>query len=215
MRSRYTSSILHCALALVVAMAITSCSDDNEPYPSLITEMAMSSSDAKCIFSSFTTDDGHTFQITNPLKGPSPNVRWRFICGYVKEDEQQARVYTFIKVPLLSDFSSYDNPRRDPTGLASIWKSRGYINLHLLPKTQGGKQAWGFLRDSAHVNGAGGTNYYLSLSHYQLDDAKAYTEDLFVGLDLDSVAVSRTASDSLIFSLRTFEGTRSWTFNAQ
>lgn len=198
-----------------MAMAVASCAEDSEPYPSIITEMVMSSSDGQSIFSSFTTDDGLTYQMTNPLKGPTPNVRWRFICGYVKQDNQQARVYTFIKVPLLSDFSKQDNPRYDPTGLASIWKGGGYINLHLLPKTHGGKQAWGFLRDSAHVNGAGGTNYYLSLSHYQLDDAKAYTEDLFVSLDLDSVAASRTASDSLIFTLRTFEGKRSWTFNAQ
>lgn len=201
-------------LCLVALFILASCSKDEEPYPALITEMAMSSSNAECIFTSFTTDEGRTFQMSNSVKGPSPNVRWRFLCGYVKDNETTARVYTFIRVPLLPDYTQVENQRRDATNIASIWKGGGFINLHLLPLTQGGQQAWGFIRDSISTNNAGGIDYFISLSHYQLNDTEAYTTDLFVSLDLDSVATTRYATDSIVFSVKTYDGKRSWTFGA-
>lgn len=210
---KYKVSLVLCLTALLVTLA--SCSKDDEPYPALITEMVMSSSNAQCMFTAFTTDDGRTFQMSNNVKGPSPNVRWRFLCGYVKDSETTAHVYTFIHVPYLLDYANVDRPRHDATGFASIWKSGGYINLHLLPMTQGGRQGWGFLRDSTHMNTGGGTNYYVSLIHYQLNDVQAYTEDLFVCLDLDSISASRSAADSLFFRMNTYNGWRSWLFNAQ
>jgi len=202
-------------LCLLGFFTLVSCSEDDESYPALITEMVMSSSDSQCLFTSFTTDDGRTFKISNSVKGPSANVRWRFLCGYVKDDETTAHVYTFIRVPLLPDYAKVKNPRHDATGFASIWKAGGYINLHLLPMTQGGQQGWGFFCDSTHINDIGGTNYFVSLIHYQLNDVKAYTEELFVSLDLDSISTTRSAADSLIFRMNTLDGWRSWLFNAQ
>lgn len=202
-------------LFLVALVTLVACSKDDEPYPALITEMVMSSSDAQSIFTSFTTDEGRTFQMSNTVKGPSPNVRWRFLCGYVKDDETTARVYSFIRIPLLPDCTDLENRRRDATNIASIWKGGGYINLHLLPLTQGGQQAWGFFRDSTSTNSVGGTDYFITLSHNQLNDVEAYTTDLFLSLDLDSVAITRSAADSIIFTVKTYDGKRSWTFNAE
>ena len=195
--------------------ALVSCSKDDEAYPALITELVMSSSDSQGVFTSFTTDSGRTYEITNTVKGSSPNVRWRFVCGYVKNDETTARVYTFIRVPLLSDCTKVEGLAYDPTGFVSVWKSKGYINLHLMPKTQGGSQAWGFVRDSAIVNDAGGTNHYLSLCHRQLNDPLAYSVDFFTSLDLDSVSVQRHSEDTLFFRLKTFDGWHTWAFGAE
>ena len=216
MRRHFTLYIIPFTLAIVIAMAVLSCSDkDDEPYPALITELVMASADAQCVFNTFTTDDGRTFSISNTIKGPTPNVCWRFLCGYVKESEEQARIYVLQRVLVLSDYSSLRQLSHDPTGFVSIWKAGGFINLHLLPKTQGGQQAWGFSCDSAHVNDAGGTNHYLSIVHFQLKDPTAYSDDAYFSLDLDSVAAVRQPSDSLILRVRTFDGWRSWTFNAQ
>lgn len=216
-RVRRCCGALSLAILSFVALSfLTACDDsDGDPYPSLITELVMASSDAQCVFSSFTTDDGRSFTMTNTVKGPTANVRWRFFCGYVEESPGQARVYSLSRVPLLSDFCNTPNPRHDPTGLASMWASGGYLNLHLLPKTKGGKQAWGFTTDSTHVNDAGGTNYYLSLCHYQLEDQEAYTEDLFLSIDPDSITPHWQSRDSLVFSLRTYNGwqTRGFTFS--
>ena len=216
MKSERVNNKAFLCLCLAVFVAFVSCSDkDDESYPALITELVMSSSDSQCMFTSFTTDDDRTFKIANSVKGPSANVRWRFLCGYVKDDETTARVYTFIRVPFLPNYAKVEKPRRDATGFASIWKSKGYINLHLLPLTKGGQQGWGFLCDSTLINDAGGNNYFVSLIHYQLNDVKAYTEDLFVSLDLDSISTTRSASDSIFFRINTFDGWRSWLFNAQ
>ena len=207
-------NILYISLCFLMFFVVVSCSKDDEAYPALITELVMSTSDAQGVFTTFTTDDGCTYQISNTVKGPSPNVRWRFVCGYVKDDETTARVYTFIRVPLLPDYTQMENRRRDATNIASVWKGGGYINLHLLPLTQGAQQAWGFIRDSIKTNDAGGSDYFISLSHYQLNDMEAYTTDLFVSLDLDSVATTRYAIDSIFFSVKTYDGIRSWSFGA-
>ena len=201
--------------AAAIALGVVSCGDgDGEPYPPLVTEMVMSSGDEMAVFSTFTTDDGHTYKMANTLQGTTPNVRWRFLCGYVVEGEGTARVYIFRRVPLLADVSRAREARHDPTGLASVWQSGGYVNMHLLPKTQGGQQAWGLSRDSAHINGAGGTNYFISVCHHQLSDPAAYSDDLFVSIDPDTVAATRQPSDSLILSLFTFDGWRTWRFPA-
>ena len=89
MKSERVNNKAFLCLCLAVFVAFVSCSDkDDEPYPALITELVMSSSDSQCLFTSFTTDDDRTFKIANSVKGPSANVRWRFLCGYVKDDSE-------------------------------------------------------------------------------------------------------------------------------
>lgn len=195
-----------------VLLSLTSCSkDDDAAYPSLITEMVMAQADGAGQMASFTTDAGVAYTVENAISGMDSCSVVRCLCGYTVEDNGRAHVYTARAVPVLSDLSHLRDLRRDPTGILSAWLSGGYVNLHLTPKTQGGRQAWGFLRDSSTVNAGGGTTYHLSLYHDQRDDPPAYSTDLYACIAMDSLAAAPlTQADSLVLTVQTFKQPAVW-----
>ena len=216
------------SLTLILTLStLLSCSKDDETYPSLITEMVMAQADAQGCMTSFTTDGGTTYTVDNHIEGMDANSRLRCLCGYTIEAEKHANVYSALLVPVLTDASDAKSPKRHPTGIASAWLSGGFLNLHLTPKTHGGKQAWGFICDSVtpHLaspeGSAEGYTYHLSLYHDQSDDATSYTTDLYACIDLDSLAVHSprnappAATDSLRLTVPTFNGDALWMFEVR
>ena len=211
-------------LSLFLALfTLFSCSKDDDSYPSLITEMVMAQADAQGYMVSFTTDGGTTYAVDNSIEGMDANNRLRCLCGYTTEAEGHAKVYSALAVPVLADASGAKSPKRHPTGIASAWLSGGFLNLHLTPKTHGGKQTWGFTCDSVtpHTSPSGaaeGYTYHLSLYHDQRDDATSYTTDLYACIALDSLAAHAprnappAATDSLRLTVPTFNGEALWLF---
>ena len=96
--------------------------------------------------------------------------------------------------------------RKDPTGILSAWRAGRYINLHLQPKTQGGTHYWGFTVDSV----AQGT-VWIGLHHKQNSDPLSYTQDLYASIPVDSIKTA-LPGDSLIMTVATFNGLKTWTF---
>ncbi len=205
------------ALLFICTFTLLSCAeDDEEAYPSLITELAMAESDAQGLMTTFTPDGGPTYKVLNSIKGMPPNSRLRVLVGYVKEQKPttstlQASVYKAQEVPVLWDFTNIPSMKRDPTGIQSAWLSGGFINLHLTPKTHGGKQAWGFTQDSVTTNALGTTTHHLSLYHNQFEDATSYTTELYASIDLDSIA-ALVPNDSIHLTVPTFTGPAEWQF---
>jgi hypothetical protein len=193
--------------------------DDDEDYPSLITELAMARADNQGLMTSFTTDDGIIYHVNNEIKGMTANSRIRALISYLKTDAPDgapaensfAIVYQAKAVPVFWDWTTEEPMRRDPTGIQSVWVSGGFVNLHLTPKTQGGKQAWGFTRDSVTTNVLGTTTHHLSLYHHQLEDATAYTTDLYACISLDSIP-ALAAQDSIRLTVNTFSTPAIWMF---
>lgn len=208
---------------LLLSAALVSCSkDEDESYPPLITEMAMARADDGGIMASFTTDDGVIHHVNNTIKGMKPNSRIRALISYITTDAPAdapventfATVYSAKEAPVLWDWSDANPQHRDPTGIQSAWLSGGYINLHLTPKTQGGKQAWGFSQDSVTTNAQGASTHHISLYHDQLGDATSYTTDLYACIHPDSIPRC-TIGDSIRLSINTFQGLCTWQFALQ
>jgi len=201
-------------LLLLIPLFVVACSDDerDEPYPSLITEMALLSSDASGNINSFTTDAGTTYTLTSSLTGAHANARWRFLVGYVLKESQRATIYSLDPVIVLRDSTARPTAYRDPVGFVSAWLGGGFVNLHLTPKTKGGVQSWGFLRDSTSLNAVGGTTHHISLYHRQGSDPTAYSADTYLSLALDSVQHEASTADSIKFTLITFSGKRAYQF---
>jgi hypothetical protein len=194
---------------------LESCSKDDESYPNLITEMGIAYSDAQGRMTRFLTDGGKAYQVLNEVMGMENNDTTRVLTGYVIESSTTARVYTAQAVPVLHNATTQElveGTYYDPTGVESAWTAGGFINLHLTPKTQGKKQAWAFKCDTTYTNTQGGQTYDLSLCHRQLEDPTAYTTDIYVSVDLDSVATAFAPTDSLHFTVYTFNGPRTWHF---
>lgn len=203
-----------------VPWLLVSCSEDEEDgYPSLITEMAMARANSEGLMASFTTDDGATYYVNNDIKGMEANSLLRVLISYLKTAAPDgapagnafATVYNAKAVPILWNDTDAEQKFRDPTGIQSAWLSGGFINMHLTPKTQGGKQAWGFIQDSVSSNVLGTTTHHLSLYHRQLDDATAYTTDLYACIALDSIP-ALAPQDSICLTIKTFTSPAVWMF---
>lgn len=193
-------------------------SDDEEGYPALITEFTMAYADGEGLLNHFITDAGRTYYVANEVKGLDANESARVLIGYSIEDNdesqtsQRAWIYTAKAIPILKDFIGKESPSHDPTGVESVWLGGRFINCHLRPKTQGGKQSWAYLTDSVSINAFGGNTYHLSLFHRQMDDQQAYSGDLYLSIPLDSIAAFNP-SDSLSFTIVTYTGPLTWRFN--
>lgn len=186
---------------LLLFFCLSSCHDDDSdaPYPSIITEMADCPTDDEGTMRAIVLDDDTRLTLTNPQTGLRASVTYRALAGFTRQADRQATLYSLTAAPLLRDSTAV--AVCDPVGVASLWRTGRYLNLHLLPKTQGqGRQAWGYIVDSIADRHA-----YLRLHHRQDTDPTAYSTDLYASLPLSEVDADR-------FTLRieTFSGTREW-----
>lgn len=192
-----------CSITLLCLIPFSSCSEDDGPYPDIITEFAEIQANDKGMAEVLTLDDGRSYGITNKIADLKPKAHYRVVCGYVAQ-QQQATIYNMEPAYVLRDSS--DIARRDPTGILSTWLSDTYINLHLRPKTQGGTQYWGFITDSITTR-----HTHISLHHCQNDDPTSYSRDVYASLPLDSLK-GTAPGDTITLSITTFNGAQSFTF---
>ena len=197
--------ILLLCLTLAFTWMLTGCSSDGEgTYPSIITEFANMKTNESGVMKSFTTDDNHTYQITNLLEGYLHNTLYRVVCGFVPEGNK-ARVYQLYGAYLLRDSTKLAH-EPDAVGVVSVWHSGHFINMQLSPLTQGGKQYWGYRLDSIR-----GRMTHLSLHHRQNADPLSYTQTVYASLPLDSLKTV-PEGDSIALHFKTFDGDKVWIF---
>ena len=200
-------------MVALAGIVLASCSKkDDTPYPSIISDYVTVVGDDQGKVQYIIIDDGTQYSVDNEITGMRRGATARAVCGYVHTEQGHVRVYNILGIPLLGCIPDTVPPRMDPTGIASVWASGGYVNLHLLPKTQGGLQKWGFINDSVTTNAQGGKTYHLSLFHDQGEDPVSYTGHLYASIQADSVADTRQAGDSLVLYINTFDNLRSWQF---
>lgn len=188
----------------LLAALMVSCGDDEQPFPDIVTELADGYTDESGSLCKMCTDQDVTYRITNPVAGLRPSAIYRILGGYTDLGNGAARLYQVQGAYILRD--STDCGVTDPTGVLSAWRAGRYINLHLAPKTQGGKQYWGFLTDSVRPGWA-----HLSLHHNQLSDPLSYTADVYASLPVDSIK-GIEEGDSICLTIRTFDGQKTWRF---
>lgn len=180
-------------------ISLSSCHDDDDaPYPSVITELADCPTDAQGTMSSIVLDDDTRLTLSNPKTGLKPSVTYRALVGYTLGNDGYATLYSAKPATLLKD--STDVAISDPTNIVSIWRTGRYINLHLLPKTQGGNQTWGYI-----VERIEGQHAYLRLHHRQGSDPISYSTDQYASLLLSDIE-----ADTFTLTIETFSGTKSW-----
>ncbi len=187
-------------LLLPPFFCLSSCNDDkNDVYPSIITEMADCPTDDEGTMRAILLDDDTRLTLTNPQTGLKPSVTYRALAGFTRQADRQATLYSLTAAPLLRDSTAV--AVCDPVGVASLWRTGRYLNLHLLPKTQGqGRQTWGYIVDSIADRHA-----YLRLHHRQDTDPTAYSTDLYASLPLFEVD-----ADQFTIRIETFQGPREW-----
>ena len=183
----------------LLPFVLLSCSDDKDdgPYPSIVSEMADCPTNSEGTMVKIVLDNETELPLSNPQTGLKPNVTYRALAGFAL-DNGKVRLYSLKSATLLRDSTSV--AQCDPVNVTSIWRTRRYINLHLLPKTQGGEQSWGFITDSIVGNHA-----YLRLHHRQGTDPISYSTDIYASLPLKLLEANQYT-----IRINTFSGTKGW-----
>lgn len=199
-----------------VAFCMVACGDDDDEgshIPSYITDFMLVSTDAKGYITTVTLDDGSIYPVTTQKRMTDyPDTTLRCRANYTL-DEGQLRLYgvgkVFAQKPvpasafrLILNGVSYDGEEyipRDPVKVVSMWKSGGYINLHLgLMTTGNGVHQYAFCEDSPG---------HYSLVHLRpYADAESYTEQIFMSMPIPE------GMEELTFSVYTYDGIYTRTF---
>ncbi len=165
--------------ALAFSLCFTSCSDSDEAYPNLLTEIMDGITNNSGTLTTLFTDNGIRYTVTNPQSGLVANAMYRCLCDYTL-DNNNATIYSLSGVYLLRDSTVIATA--DPLTIVSAWQTKRYINIHLSTKTQGGTQYFGYITDSII-----GQHVYLSLHHRQNGDPEAYSTNVYASIPLDSI----------------------------
>lgn len=180
---------------------MSSCSEDKDeaPYPSIVTELVDCPTDDKGTMSAIVLDDDTKLMLTNPQTELKASVVYRALAGYTLEADGRATLYSLKSAVFLRDSTSI--AVCDPLKVVSLWRTKRYVNLHLMPKTQNeALHNWGFVNDSIV-----GRHAYLRLHHRQGTDPKAYSFDQYASLPLNLVD-----ADTITLRILTFDGWREW-----
>lgn len=189
--------VLKGCLFLVPLFCLWACNESNEEdtYPSIITELADGLTDPEGNLTKLELDNNAILNLTNPQAGLAPNAVYRCLAGYTTNGQGTATLRSAVSAYLLHD--STEVAATDPVAVVSVWRTPRYINLHLRPKTQGGKQSWGIIVDRIV-----GRHAYLRLHHRQGTDPTAYSTDVYASLFLSDIA-----ADDFTITIETFSGT--------
>ncbi len=198
---------IHRGLSLLMLVAVSACSSesDDDSFPTMFSEMGVLKVGASTSTLQWCADNGKTFRVTTEISNLKPNVWLRCFCDYVLADDNTVDIKSIRGVYVLPNCSKKTIIKQDPVGVVSAWTGGGFINMHLLKKTQGADHEWGFVIDNTYSNNAGGTTYEVSLYHDQSGDPTAYSSDIFFSLNQDSLSMTRSAADSITLSITTFE----------
>ena len=209
--------VLACLSFPSVLVGLTSCSDDDqESFPSLITEMADVFTNNHGQITNLLMDDSTMYRLSNDVSGFQPNAGYRCLCGFVPGASGYVELLSLAPAYVLYDCRQDSFRAKDPIGVVSVWRGGcRYLNMYLRPKTRGGVQEWGYLTDSVRANAAGGSTYYLALLHGQGTDTLAYSQDLYMSISLDSIAPAFRAGDSIRLAIETWTGLRHFSISAR
>jgi len=186
-------------VGLLLCTLCVSCNDDDDSFPNLLTEMVDCPTDAQGTINFILLDNDTKLFVTNPVKDLKGNVMYRCLADYAIEDDGKATLYGLKGCPILRDSTAI--AQTDPLNVVSLWRTPRYINLHLMPKTQGeDTHYWGFITDSIVDRHA-----YLRLHHRQGDDPTSYSTDVYASLPLEHVE-----ADNFTIRIQTFNGTKTW-----
>lgn len=218
---RNTWSLMRHAGRLIVlccgVYALSACQSKTEeaPYPAIITDFANLHTDPTGNIFQIEPDNGPCYYLDPAIQGNIPNATLRALCGYALQNtdanaqKQTARLYTLTTVELLQDSTQNAYPGNDSTKILSAWKSGRYINLHLAPLTQGGRQYWGY-RLTRPENDR--STYTLTLYHNQNNDPQSFTQEIYASISLMPLMEQAQTGDTVRLQVNTYEGVKTWTF---
>lgn len=191
----------------------SSCGEEDDTYPSAITELADARTDSQGNVVLMTTDDGRTYDVSaqSIRAGQQDTVircRCMFLPSETESTRQTAHVYSIERIPssLPVDRSSLAAGTLAPVKIASHWGGTRYYNFRVEYKTYGNApHLFLFTEDSIRTSPEGLRTAFISLRHIQKTDTeKAYTSTAFISFPLHLYSNAQ----HVVLCVDTQEGTR-------
>lgn len=197
------------AVCLTCFVACSDGDDDSGGYiPPYITDLMEATTDAEGRIVSVRLDDGTTYDVSSQrrtLSAKDTVIRCMAIYTHVNQQPFQiysiAPIFTDIPHPantihVVVNGKAYQDVSllpRNPIKVISMWKSGGYLNLHLGMMTAGnGTHEFLFCEDSP--------GQYSLLHLHPTKDATAYTEHIYMSMPIPEDV------DQFTFTIRTYDG---------
>lgn len=174
---------------LCLGIGLSSCRDDTQPVPNIITELADITTDAGGLTDSLFTDGGRRLSIANRQETKHPSVLFRVLCGYVPDEAGSATLYNTTGVHLLRD--SLPAGKELPYSIISAWQTHRYVNLRLKYAYALKTHRFSYTTDSI-VNGRA----YLKIHHLPVQDEAHYTGHAYASIPWDSIPATRIMIDN-------------------
>ena len=202
--NRYIFGLL-CAFCLM-ACSDGSEDDNGEDLPPYISDLVVLSLDADGRFATVKLDDGSTYDIrSQQLMSEVKDTLLRCLATYTLV-QGKMQVYgmqrVFCSRPMWADsirvsvngevHIGHQYLPRDPMNVVSLWKSGGYVNMHLTLMTTGkGIHQYAFCEDSV--------GHYSLLHSRPKDDAESYKEHIYLSMPIPN------GVEHLTFSVHTYD----------
>lgn len=200
------------AAALAAAMALSwipvGCDGDDETLPAYCQDLAELETDADGFAGRLVTDAGESLPVTNRKGGLTGDSVYRATVLYTREaDGAVLHSATSVLSPFPKGYSE-EAVKTDPVELDAIWRGGRYLNLRVTLQSGGLSHRLGFI-DRGVTEGEDGTRVlHVELLHDQNGDPLYYPRETILSCPLYPYADRlRTGTDSVSFTLRTFEGT--------
>ena len=203
-------------LCVACVVCLVACSDDHDGdyVPSYITDFLVASTGADGKVVSVRLDDGTIYNVASQqMDLANKDTMLRCLATYTYDRGKDLKLYSLIPVrtskpyPATSIYVIIEGKPywdvsllpRDPMKVISMWKSGGYLNLHLgLMTTGNGAHQYAFCEDS--------DGHYSLLHSRPLNDGSAYTEDVYLSMPIPE------GKDSFTFTVKTYDGDYTRTF---
>ncbi|MBQ8711007.1 MAG: NigD-like N-terminal domain-containing protein [Bacteroidaceae bacterium] len=202
-------------LCAMFVLFVAACShDDDNNFPPIVTDLLVASTDANGQVVSVRLDDGTTYHVAaQQVNLGKRDTTLRCMATYTHEGNQGLKLQSIQ--PIFSDRSYpvssfymvvngvvYHDASllpRSPMKVISMWKSGGYLNLHLGLMTTGeGAHQYGFCEDSV--------GHYSLLHQRPMGDQASYTEHVYMSMPLPE------GLKEVTFSVNTYDGIYTQTF---
>lgn len=193
---------------LCLTACLYACGDDTADYPSFVTDLVEVHTDASKTVVAISLDNGKRYAVSSEqkMKAEVADTIYRCYASYVIDNGfvrlyELRHIISSYPVP----YASFKQHPHEPVKIISMWKSGGYVNLHLGVLVSGVKShSYDFCCDSI-IDGT----EYVSLLHLRPEgDGEAYTQHVYMSLPLQRKG---DAPANTVLSINTYDGVK--TFN--
>ncbi len=204
--------LLNDILLILCVVCLVACSDGDEDsgeyIPPYTTDLLLASVDANGKIVSVQMDDGTTYNVASQKFNLSAkDTLLRCMATYTYEGQKPLQIHGIV--PIFTDephpansigvvvngkiYQDVSLLPRHPVKLISMWKSGGYLNLHLgMMTTDNGAHEFLFCED--------GDGQYSLLHLRPTSDGSAYTEHLYLSMPIPE------GLEHFTFTVRTYDG---------